>query len=211
VTSPLELGDRDGTSGADAAGLLNEACAAGLTCRKTSMRTRWIDRRGCLLDQVADEAAQAGVFAGERLRLGAAVDTLNSMAAASPPSWTNTANMNGDFTAAAWAFLKSLRHRETMTVFLETPAQTPTDAGPDGPHAGRRRIALGAIIALAGGCSLVLLNAIDLGPAWVHGAASLVALTAALAVLVVGELGWQQTVATAQAAGLVARYADGSP
>ena len=98
-----------------------------------------------------------------------------------------------------------------MTVFVETPAQTPTDAGPDGPLAGRRRIALGAIIALAGGCSLVLLNAIVLGPACVHGAASLVALTAALAVLVVGELGWQQTVATAQAAGLVARYADGSP
>ena len=84
VTSALQLGDRNGTSGADAAGLLNEACAAGLTCRKTSMRTRWMDRRGCLLDQVADEAAQAGVFAGERLRLGAAVDTLNSMAAASP-------------------------------------------------------------------------------------------------------------------------------
>ena len=77
--------------------------------------------------------------------------------------------MNGDFTAAAWAFLKSLRHRETMTVVVETPAQTPTDAGPDGPLAGRRRIALGAIIALAGGCSLVLLNAIVLGPAWVHG------------------------------------------
>src|SRR6478672_9918775 len=74
-----------------------------------------------------------------------------------PPSWTNAANMNGDFTAAAWALLKSLRHRETMTVFVETPAQTLTGAAPDGPHAGRRRIALGAIIALAGGCSLVLL------------------------------------------------------
>ena len=83
MTSPLQLGDRNGTSGADAAGLLNEACAVGLTCR-TSVRTRWMDHRGCLLDQVADEAAQAGVFAGERLRLGAAVDTLNSMAAASP-------------------------------------------------------------------------------------------------------------------------------
>ena len=84
VTSALQLGDRNGTSGADAAGLLNEACAAGLTCRKTSMRTRWMDRRGCLLDQVADGAAQAGVFAGERLRLGAAVHTHNSMAAGSP-------------------------------------------------------------------------------------------------------------------------------
>ena len=31
VTSALQLGDRNGTSGADAAGLLNEACAAGLT------------------------------------------------------------------------------------------------------------------------------------------------------------------------------------
>ena len=54
-------------------------------------------------------------------------------------------------------------------------------------HAGRRRIALGAIIALAGGCSLVLLNVIHLGQAWVHGAASLAVLTAALAVLVVAN------------------------
>ena len=100
------------------------------------MHTRWMDRRGCLRDQVADEAAQAGVFAGERLRLGAAVDTLNSMAAASAAFVDEYGEYDGDFTAAAWAFLKSLRHRETMTVFVGTPAQTPTDSGPDRPACG---------------------------------------------------------------------------
>ena len=86
-----------------------------------------------------------------------------------------------------------------MTAFVETPTQTPADAAPDSPHAGRRRIALGAMIALAGACSLVLLNALHFGPAWVHWAASPVALAAALPVLVAGELGWAQTVAAMRA------------
>jgi hypothetical protein len=92
-----------------------------------------------------------------------------------------------------------------MTAFVETPTPTPADAAPDSSHTRRRRIALGAMIALAGACSLVLVNAIHFGPAWGHWAASMVAPAVALALLVVGELGWKQTVATAQAAGLVAR------
>jgi hypothetical protein len=60
------------------------------------------------------------------------------------------------------------------------------------------------MFAVAGACSLVLLNAIHVGPGWVHSVASLVALATALAVLVAGELGWERTVATAQAAGLIA-------
>lgn len=111
---------------------------------------------------------------------------------------------HSDYTAAAWVLLKPGRHRETMTASVKTPTQTPADAAPDSPHAGRRRVASGAMVALAGACSLVLLNAIPVGPARVHWAASLVALAAALALLVAGKLGWEQTVANAQAAGLVA-------
>jgi hypothetical protein len=60
------------------------------------------------------------------------------------------------------------------------------------------------MFAVAGACSLVLLNAIHVGPGWVHSVASVVALATALAVLVAGQLGWERTVATAQAAGLIA-------
>ncbi len=72
------------------------------------------------------------------------------------------------------------------------------------PPAQVRRIALGAMIALTCASSLVLLNEIHVGPAWVHWAVSLVALAAALGVLMIADLSWQRAVANAEADGLVA-------
>jgi 4-amino-4-deoxy-L-arabinose transferase-like glycosyltransferase len=69
------------------------------------------------------------------------------------------------------------------------------------------RIALSAMIALAAAGSLVLLDRADLGPRWLHWAAALVALAAALGVLLAGAMGWQHTLASAVAAGLVASSA----
>lgn len=71
-------------------------------------------------------------------------------------------------------------------------------------HAKWRRAAPGAMIAFAGASSLVLVDNIHAGPAWVHWLASLVALLAALGVLVIADLSWQRAVAAAQADGLVA-------
>jgi hypothetical protein len=98
-----------------------------------------------------------------------------------------------------------------MTAPVANPTPTSADAARDRRHADERRIALGAIITLAGACSLVLVNASHVGSAWMHWAASPVALTAALTVVVAGELGWEQTVATARAAGLVAPPSDRQP
>ncbi|MBV9091844.1 MAG: hypothetical protein JO044_18365 [Mycobacteriaceae bacterium] len=67
-----------------------------------------------------------------------------------------------------------------------------------------RRIALGAMIALACASSLVALNETHVGPAWIHWTVSVVALAAALGVLVVADLSWQRAVAAAEADGLVA-------
>ncbi|HME50423.1 hypothetical protein [Mycobacterium sp.] len=81
-------------------------------------------------------------------------------------------------------------------------AQTPTQV---------RRIALAAMMALAGASSLVLLNEIHVGPAWVQWVVSLVALAAALGVLVIADLSWQRAVANAEADGLVAGHATDAP
>lgn len=78
-----------------------------------------------------------------------------------------------------------------MTASATTPAQV-------------RRIALGAMIALASAASLILLNDIHVGPAWVHWTISLVALAAALGVLVIADISWERAVAHAEADGLVA-------
>jgi hypothetical protein len=70
----------------------------------------------------------------------------------------------------------------------------------------RRRIALGAMLALAGASSLLLLlGERHVGPAWVHWIGSLVAVAAALGVVVIAELSWDRAITTATAAGLVAR------
>ncbi|HUO37879.1 MAG TPA: hypothetical protein VMU34_08570 [Mycobacterium sp.] len=60
------------------------------------------------------------------------------------------------------------------------------------------------MLALACASSLVLVDPVGIGPAWVHWVASLVALAAGAGVLVIANLSWQRAVATAQAAGLVA-------
>lgn len=88
-----------------------------------------------------------------------------------------------------------------MTTFVEAPAS----AASNGPGTGRRRTRRDGLTAFAGACSLVVLNTLHPGPGWAHWAALLTAVAAALAVLVAGALGWEQTVATAEAAGLVAR------
>ena len=67
-----------------------------------------------------------------------------------------------------------------------------------------RRVALPAMVALGAVASLVLLNEIHVGPAWVQWAVSLVALAAGLGVIVIGDLSWQRAVANAEADGLVA-------
>jgi hypothetical protein len=66
-----------------------------------------------------------------------------------------------------------------------------------------RRIALGAMMALTCAASLVLLDEVHVGPAWVRWTISVVALAAALGVLIVGDLSWERAVAAAEADGLV--------
>ncbi|MBV8346189.1 MAG: hypothetical protein JOZ49_01245 [Mycolicibacterium sp.] len=66
-----------------------------------------------------------------------------------------------------------------------------------------RRIALGAMMALACAASLMLVNEVHVGPAWVHWTISVVALAAALGVLIVADLSWERAVAAAEADGLV--------
>jgi hypothetical protein len=57
--------------------------------------------------------------------------------------------------------------------------------------------------ALAVGAALVLLADPQSGPGWLHWGASLMTMAAACAVLAAGQLSWEQTVASAHAAGLV--------
>ena len=66
-----------------------------------------------------------------------------------------------------------------------------------------RRIALGAMVALACAASLVLLNEVHVGPSWLRWTISVVALAAALGVLIVGDISWERAVAAAEADGLV--------
>lgn len=66
-----------------------------------------------------------------------------------------------------------------------------------------RCIALGAMMALACAASLMLLNELHVGPAWVYWTISVVALAAALGVLIVADVGWERAVAAAEADGLV--------
>jgi hypothetical protein len=88
-------------------------------------------------------------------------------------------------------------------------ANTPSQAGaPAVSHAEWFRIAAGAMVALAGASSLVLLDRVHVGPVWVHWVVSLVALAAALGVLVIADLGWQRAVAAAEDDGLVERPTD---
>jgi hypothetical protein len=76
------------------------------------------------------------------------------------------------------------------------------------PLVDRRRIASGAILALAGASSLVLLADFHVGPAWVHWLGSVVALAAGLGLVIVAELNWQRAISAAAAAGLVTQSAD---
>ncbi len=68
----------------------------------------------------------------------------------------------------------------------------------------RRRITVAAVLALAAASVLVLVTDVHVGPWWVHWVSSLVAITAALGVVVVAELGWHRAITTATKAGLVA-------
>lgn len=52
-------------------------------------------------------------------------------------------------------------------------------------------------------CALLAVNALQIGPSWIQWTASLVAVIAALAVVVEGELGWERTLSAAQRAGLI--------
>ena len=70
----------------------------------------------------------------------------------------------------------------------------------------RRRTVLAAIFALAAASSLVLLDDLRVGPAWLHWVASLVAIGAALGVVVIAELSWGRAISTAKSAGLVAAH-----
>jgi hypothetical protein len=67
----------------------------------------------------------------------------------------------------------------------------------------RRRIALGAMMALFAASSLALLTDFQTGPAWLHWIGSLVALGAALGIVVIAELTWHLAINSATAAGLV--------
>ncbi|HYO03642.1 MAG TPA: hypothetical protein VET27_17940 [Mycobacterium sp.] len=71
------------------------------------------------------------------------------------------------------------------------------------------RVALAAMLALAGASSLLLLlSDLQVGPAWVHWIGSLVAVAAALGVVVIAELSWHRAINTAKSAGLVAPETD---
>ncbi len=70
------------------------------------------------------------------------------------------------------------------------------------------RVALAAMLALAGASSLMLLSDLQVGPAWVHWIGSLVAVAAALGVVVIAELSWHRAINTAKSAGLVAPETD---
>jgi hypothetical protein len=81
----------------------------------------------------------------------------------------------------------------------------PVDMPAPAPAAPRRPPARPLPIALAISCVILLvLDGLNFPPSWLHGAVSPLALIAALAGLVVVELGWDRTLAAAQAAGLVA-------
>lgn len=78
-------------------------------------------------------------------------------------------------------------------------------------HPARRRLAVIAILVLAGASSLVLLADVHVGPAWVHWVGSMIALAAGLGVVVIAELNWQRAISTAAAAGLVASSTGAEP
>jgi hypothetical protein len=94
-----------------------------------------------------------------------------------------------------------------MTAVVPSPTQPQVDAAFEGPRTRRQRLALGAMIALAAGSSLLLLADPQSGPGWVHWGASLTTLVAACAALAAAQLSWEHTVGAARAAGLVARPA----
>jgi protein-S-isoprenylcysteine O-methyltransferase Ste14 len=85
---------------------------------------------------------------------------------------------------------------------------TRADSRAAGARADRRRIALAAMLALAGASSLVLLSDLQVGPAWVHWVGSLVAVAAALGMVVIAELSWDRAIDTAKSVGLVAPESD---
>jgi hypothetical protein len=70
--------------------------------------------------------------------------------------------------------------------------------------ADRWRIALAAMLVLAGAASMVVLSDIRIGPAWVHWVGSLVAVCAALGVVVLAQLRWDRAIDTAKSSGLIA-------
>lgn len=83
-----------------------------------------------------------------------------------------------------------------MTTLGNTPA--PNSGAPHRRDATRLTIAL-----TLAACALLAVNALHIGPSWMQWAASLVAVIAALAVMVTGELGWERTLSAAQRAGLI--------
>ena len=97
-------------------------------------------------------------------------------------------------------------HRGVMSAHANH-ARPSTRAAADA-NADRRRIALAAMLALAGASLLVLLSDLQVGPAWVHWVGSLVAVAAALGVVIVAELSWDRAIDTAKSAGLVAPELD---
>jgi hypothetical protein len=67
----------------------------------------------------------------------------------------------------------------------------------------RRRIALGAMVALVAASSVALLTDFQAGPTWLNWIGTLVALAAALGVVVIAEVTWHLAINSAKAAGLV--------
>lgn len=94
-----------------------------------------------------------------------------------------------------------------MSAYANPPTRAGSGAAPDA-KTDRRRVALVAVLALAGASSLVLLGDLHSGPTWVHWVGSLVAIAAALGVVVIAELSWHRAVTTAMSAGLVAPETD---
>lgn len=101
-----------------------------------------------------------------------------------------------DSIAATWDLLSLPGHRGVMTGPTETPPRADS-------HAAVR-------IALACGFWAVLLAIMQTGPQWVQWTASFVAFATAFTLIVIGEVGWERTVASARRAGLVAPPADGT-
>ncbi len=87
------------------------------------------------------------------------------------------------------------------------PTQTPPRRR--GIHHGERTHGIPPVrIALAGGFWVLLLAVMLTGPQWAQWTATLAAFATAFVLIVLGEVGWERTVASARRAGLVAPPSD---